>query len=473
MIRKCAVFFVWMVLLSINAYSLPPDSLVQEFHTYADFKKAATRTTPAVVHIKTYSDQQVNQMTGSMEDFFKDFYGDKKDGQPKKDDKESRLLASGSGVIISTEGLIITNNHIVENSKIIEVILNDKRTYHATLVGTDPTTDIALIKVEAKDLVPIKYGDSDSISVGEWVMAVGNPFNLTSTVTAGIVSAKGRNLNILGGNSQMAIESFIQTDAAVNPGNSGGALVDLNGSLVGINTAIASPTGAFAGYSFAVPVNLVRKVVSDLEKYRMVQRGLLGVLIRDLNADLAVEIGLTNLEGVYVQEVNEKSAAQTAGLKSGDIITTLNGVLVNTPAQLQEVVARFRPGDSVTIEFRRNSKIKKTQAVLLGLNGTTQITPYEPDPVGNRVGLKLGELDKEDLRMLKSGGGVKVLDVGKGKMREAGVKNGFVITHIDKRNVHSVEEFNMFLQDAKGNGIIIEGIYPNGEGAFYVIKFEE
>jgi serine protease Do len=469
--RKSVVFFVWMALVSASSYAFPPDSLVKQFHTYVDFKYAANKSRSSVVHIKTYSDQQVNQVSGSMEDFFKDFYGEKKNGQKSRDDKESRLLASGSGVIISSEGLIITNNHIVENSYIIEVILNDKRTYKATLVGMDPTTDIALIKIDAKDLDPIEYGNSDSISVGEWVMAVGNPFNLTSTVTAGIVSAKGRNLNILGGNTQMSIESFIQTDAAVNPGNSGGALVDLNGNLVGINTAIASPTGAYAGYSFAVPVNLVKKVVSDLEKYRAVQRGLLGVLIRDLNADLAVEIGLTNLEGVYVQEVNEKSAAQSAGLKSGDIITSINGVMVNTPAQLQEVVALFRPGDSVSIEFKRNSKIKKVQAVLLGLNGTTQLVPYDPDAVENRIGLKLGELEKDELKMLKADGGVKVLEVGPGKMREAGVQNGFVITHIDKINVHTVNEFNSLMKKSYNKGFVIEGVYPNGEAAFYVIKF--
>lgn len=470
--RLCVVIIGLLWFQSSQSFCLPPDSLAMEQITYADFKVAANKSTPAVVHIKTYSKEPVNQMSGSLEDFFKDFYGDGNDNNSQKyDSKDSKLLASGSGVIISDKGLIITNNHIVESAYVIEVILNDKRSFKAKLVGADPTTDIALIQIEANSLVPIEYGNSDSVSVGDWVMAVGNPFNLTSTVTAGIVSAKGRNLNILGGNSQMAIESFIQTDAAVNPGNSGGALVDLKGNLIGINTAIASPTGAFAGYSFAVPVNLVRKVVFDLEKYRKVQRGLLGVLIRDLNAELAQEKGLDNLNGVYIQEVNDESAAKQAGLKSGDIITAVNGVLVNSPAQLQEVVALFRPGDSITIEFRRNTKRKKTDAVLLGLNGTTDMIPLQAEFIEKRLGAIFQMMEKEELKKLNVSGGVKVMEVMPGRLQEAGLRSGFVITQVDKKNVSSLDELKLILDKSKGKGVLIEGVYPGGENAFYAISF--
>lgn len=466
----------WLIfILNFNVIALPPDSLEVRNEVFANFRQAASRSTPAVVHIKTYSDQPVKPSAGSLEDFFRDYYGDNGRGYRGYEDKDSRLLASGSGVIISSEGLIITNNHIVENSKIIEVVLNDKRSYHAILIGADPATDIALIKVSADDLVPINYGNSDSVFVGDWVMAVGNPFNLTSTVTAGIVSAKGRNLNILGGNNQMAIESFIQTDAAVNPGNSGGALVDLNGCLVGINTAIASPTGAYAGYSFAVPVNLVKKVVSDLQTYRKVQRGLLGVLIRDLNAELAKEKGLNNLNGVYVQDVNDNSAAQVAGIRSGDIITSVNGVRVNTPAQLQEIVALFRPGDSIQIEVRRANGAQQTNAVLRSANGTTMMMPYGLDILENSIGASVGNLEREELKKLKLNAGVKVLDLRTGKFAEAGMRKGFIITHIDKKTIRTVDELVVILEEVtgKGNGILVEGFYPGGEKAFYAIPLSE
>ncbi len=464
----------WFIfILHMSAFALPPDSLETRRMVYADFRQAASMSTPAVVHIKTYSDEPVKQPAGSLEDFFRDYYGNNDRGYRGFEDKDSRLLASGSGVIISRDGLIITNNHIVENSKIIEVVLNDKRSFHASLIGADVATDIALIRIGADDLVPIRYGDSDSVSVGDWVMAVGNPFNLTSTVTAGIVSAKGRNLNILGGNSQMAIESFIQTDAAVNPGNSGGALVDLNGCLVGINTAIASPTGAYAGYSFAVPVNLVKKVVFDLQTYRKVQRGLLGVLIRDLNAELAKEKGLNNLNGVYVQDVNDNSAAYMAGIKSGDIITSVNGVRVNTPAQLQEVVALFRPGDSIQIEIRRANGARKTSAVLRSANGTTMMIPYGRDILENSIGASVGDLEKDELKKLKLSAGVKVMELRSGKFADAGMQNGFIITHVDKKVIKTVDELISALEEVNEKGMMVEGFYPGGEKAFYAISLSD
>ncbi|MEO6168788.1 MAG: trypsin-like peptidase domain-containing protein, partial [Chitinophagales bacterium] len=300
-----------------------------------DFRYAAKRTTSGVVHIKTsYAPRQVsrNDQYNPFRELFGDQFGQQ---QPSE--------SSGSGVIISDDGYIVTNNHVVDDGETIEVILADKQSYQAKVIGTDPSTDLALLKIDERNLPFITFGNSDSVEVGEWVLAVGNPFNLESTVTAGIVSAKGRNINLLRSRDTSAVESFIQTDAAVNPGNSGGALVNTNGELIGINSAIATPTGTFAGYSFAVPVNIVSKVVNDLMKFGMVQRGFLGVQIATLNADLAKAKGLDakNLTGVYVDGVKAGGAGEAAGLKAGDIITKVNNAPVNTSPELQEQVSRY------------------------------------------------------------------------------------------------------------------------------------
>lgn len=309
----------------------------------ADFTTIAEKTTPAVVHIKT---KVVGRSKGSnlQEWLGEDFnWGD----------GDAQDYSSGSGVIIHPEGYIVTNHHVIENTDEIEVILNDKRAFKATVLGNDPTTDLAVIKIEEINLPYTRYADSDAVKVGQWVLAAGNPFNLASTVTTGIVSAKARNINILRNN--LAIESFIQTDAAVNPGNSGGALVNMSGDLIGINTAIATPTGYFAGYSFAVPVNIVKKVVEDIMKYGVVQRGFLGVSIQDIDSDIAKRLNMEQIEGVYVASVSYNSAAKEAGINEGDVILKVNGVPVNSAPELQEQIGRFHPGDYVKISLLKSN----------------------------------------------------------------------------------------------------------------------
>lgn len=278
-------------------------------------------------------------------------------------------LSSGSGVIISTDGYIITNNHVIEDGYSFEVTLFDKRILNARLIGTDPSTDLALIKVNARDLRPMNYGNSDFVKVGEWVLAVGNPFNLTSTVTAGIVSSKARNINILRG--AYSIESFIQTDAVVNPGNSGGALVNSRGELIGINTAILSESGGYEGYSFAIPSNLVRKVIQDLRQYGSVQRAILGVSIAEVSDEIAANLSLPTVAGVYINDVNRGSSASDAGLRSGDVIISINGISTNSIPELQEQVALFRPGDRINLEFFRNGqRFRRENIRLKGLNSS-------------------------------------------------------------------------------------------------------
>lgn len=320
-----------------------------------DFTQAAERSVEAVVHVKTkyYRQQQY------VDPFYQFFFG-----RPQQSQQPS-AMASGSGVILSNDGYIVTNNHVIESANEIEVVLNDKRTFAAQLIGTDPNTDLALLKIEATDLPTIEIGNSDDLRVGEWVLAVGNPFNLTSTVTAGIVSAKARSINIL--NSDMKIESFIQTDAAVNPGNSGGALVNTRGQLVGINTAIASQTGSYAGYAFAIPTAIMQKVVADLRQYGTVQRALLGIRMLDITQQVKDQLSLESMEGVYVGEVISGSAADKAGMKAGDVIVQVDGRTINSSSQLQEQIGRKNPGDQVTILVRRGQRSVTLQVTLTAL----------------------------------------------------------------------------------------------------------
>ena len=320
-----------------------------------DFTQAAERSVEAVVHVKTkyYRQQQY------VDPFYQFFFG-----RPKQSQQPS-AMASGSGVILSNDGYIVTNNHVIEDANEIEVVLNDKRTFAAQLIGTDPNTDLALLKIEATNLPTIEIGNSDDLRVGEWVLAVGNPFNLTSTVTAGIVSAKARSINIL--NSDMKIESFIQTDAAVNPGNSGGALVNTRGELVGINTAIASQTGSYAGYAFAIPTAIMQKVVADLRQYGTVQRALLGIRMLDITQQVKDQLSLESMEGVYVGEVISGSAADKAGMKAGDVIVQVDGRPINASSQLQEQIGRKNPGDQITILVRRGHRSVSLQVTLTAL----------------------------------------------------------------------------------------------------------
>lgn len=318
-----------------------------------DFTAAAEKTMPAVVHIT--SKQTVKEEVKRQQSPFDFFFGPM-EGAPKQ--------GTGSGVIIDDEGFIVTNNHVVDFADEITVTLYDQRKFKATKVGTDPTTDLALIKIEAEELPVLTFGNSDEIKVGEWVLAVGNPFNLTSTVTAGIVSAKGRNIDILEGRT--AIESFIQTDAAVNPGNSGGALVDQQGNLIGINTAIASYTGSFSGYSFAVPASIVMKVVEDLKEFGSAKRGFMGVSIQNMDSELATDLGVNIVEGVHIAGVQDGGAADDAGMKVDDIVTQINGRNVKTAPELQELVGRNRPGDEIEVTINRKGALKKLYITLKG-----------------------------------------------------------------------------------------------------------
>jgi Do/DeqQ family serine protease len=370
---------------------------------------------------------------------------------------------SGSGVIISGDGYILTNNHVVNNADEVEVVLNDQRSYRAEVLGTDPNTDLALLKIDEENLAYIPYGNSENVQVGEWVLAVGNPFNLNSTVTAGIVSAKGRNINIL--REEFAIESFIQTDAAVNPGNSGGALVNTRGELIGINTAIASTTGSYAGYSFAVPVNIAKKVVDDIMEFGKVQRAFIGVSIRDLNGKIASEKGLSVSEGAFVQGLTRGGAAHEAGIREGDILVAVDGVKVKNVAELQEKIGEYRPGDMAQVTVLRDEQLRKFDVELRNSNGDTDLVTKEAD-VLVQLGADLQPLAEENLRRLGIKSGLQVQNLTSGKLKGAGIKEGFIITRVDRQPVQSPKEV-MNALNKKNGGVLIEGVYPNGLTAYY------
>jgi len=364
-----------------------------------DFTEISKKLMSGVVHISSIQKVEQREMSAypQLPEFFRDFFGEefykhyrRQQDNQQDDSQQFRRMGTGSGVIIDTEGYIVTNNHVIANADEVEVTLHDNRTFTAKIIGTDPTTDLALLQIKGDDLTTIPIIDSDDIEVGEWVLAIGNPFNLNSTVTAGIISAKSRSINIL--RNRYAIESFIQTDAAINPGNSGGALVNLQGGLIGINTAIASPTGAYAGYGFAVPSNIVNKVVNDLLEYGAVQRGYLGVTIRDVTGNFAKEKGLDVTEGVYIDSVQSESAAEKAGIKEGDVVTAINGKEVTKASELQELVARQRPGDRVDIKIRRDGKTINRTVTLQSIEGTTEMTSKERGEMISALGAELQDL---------------------------------------------------------------------------------
>jgi len=424
--------------------------------TPTDFISASEVSVPAVVHVKTtYSATSSNnsQFYNPFQDFF---WGDRGYRNP------APAVSAGSGVIISDDGYIVTNNHVIANSDKVEITLHDKRTLEAKVIGSDPSTDLALLKVDEKGLPYIPYGNSDDVKIGEWVLAVGNPFNLTSTVTAGIVSAKARNISILP-DQQFPIESFIQTDAAVNPGNSGGALVDTEGSLIGINTAIASRTGSYSGYSFAIPVNLVKKVVDDLLEFGNVQRGFIGVSIRDLDSKLADEKGIRSIQGVYVAGTTEGGAAQSAGIKEGDVILKVEGIAVNSSPELQEQVSKYRPGDKVNVTISRDGSEKVVSVTLRNKDGNTEIVKNE---MVSLLGAEFSPVPKEEISKLGLSNGVKISKLNAGKLRSAGIREGFIIESIDNRKVVKPDDIVASLRNKKG-GVLIEGIYPNGTRAYY------
>jgi Do/DeqQ family serine protease len=422
-----------------------------------DFTQAAEKTVHSVVHIKTTS-EQVNNL--AYDPFAELFFG------PQKRQQNFIQQGSGSGVIISEDGYIVTNNHVIAGSDKIEVVLNDKRTYEAELIGTDASTDVALIKIKEKGLPFLSYGNSDDVKIGEWVLAVGNPFNLNSTVTAGIISAKGRN-NILNANNR-PIESFIQTDAVVNPGNSGGALVNTTGELVGINTAIATSNGTYQGYSFAVPVNIVKKVVSDLVEFGTVQRAYMGVSIQDIDARFAADKNIKKLQGVYVNGISEGGSANEAGIAEGDIITKIHDVPVASVSELQEQISRYRPGDKINVSVERNNKELSFPLVLKTLDNSTKLV--KKSEIVNRsvdaLGAEFIEMDNNELASLRIDNGVKVARLRNGKLMQIGIQPGFIVTSVDKKKINSVQDIKNSLGNKSGT-VLIEGFYPNGMRASY------
>jgi serine protease Do len=414
-----------------------------------DFTYAAEQTVHGVVHVRTSTMLARQNSNPIMEWFYGDAYN-----RPRE------VKGYGSGVIISTDGYIITNNHVIENAEEVTVKLNDNREFKAQVIGRDPSTDIALIKIKAENLPYIKYGDSDQLKLGEWVLAVGNPFNLTSTVTAGIVSAKGRNLGILDDNYK--IESFIQTDAALNMGNSGGALVNTRGLLVGITSAIISPSGAYAGNSFAIPVNIVKKVVDDIKQYGEVQRAIIGVSILDVTSDLIDKenLKLNQIKGVYLNGITSGGSAEDAGLKDKDVIVKFNGVVVGSVSELQEQVGKYRPGDKADITYIRNGKENTVPIVLKNVDNTTKVVA-PGEGVGMIFGTRLEAVNSDDKDIYKIDYGVKVTELNEGRFKDLGIKKGYIILTVNGKKVKSASDVKEFTNNGQSL-TSIEGIQSNG-----------
>ncbi len=488
-VRK--VFFVFLIAVVgaiVGVYSFvvfinPKSSIVEverqivpatrfaSFDTLApagvpDFTVAAEKSVESVVHVMTKTKSSSNGYSYG-NPFYEFFFG------PNGRMPENKpVMGSGSGVIISNDGYIVTNNHVIDNADEIEVILNDRRSYNATLVGADPTTDIALLKIDEKDLQFLTFGNSDDLKIGEWVLAVGNPFNLTSTVTAGIVSAKSRSINILANRNQpMGIESFIQTDAAVNPGNSGGALVNTFGDLVGINTAIASRTGSYSGYSFAVPVGIVKKVVDDLKEFGEVQRAFIGVQIIGVDAELAKKYDIEEVKGVYVEGVTINGGADAAGIKQGDVILSIDNKEVNTSSELIEQVSKHRPGDKVNLNIKRGGKRKQFSVILRNSYGSTELVK-EKRGISELLGAELRELSDQEKNKLGVNYGMKVVDLSNGKLKNSGIEEGFIILKANRMPIKEMGDLEKAIATTT-EGLFITGVYPNGQVAYYAINLED
>ena len=442
-----------------------------------DFTEAAAAVTPAVVYIKTTYSSQSGGGQDQLEQMFGDMFGQR--ARP-----QGQQQASGSGVIISTDGYIVTNNHVVEKADKISITTNDHRIFQAKVIGTDPNTDLALIKINATDLPIVKLGNSDETRVGEWVLAVGNPFNLTSTVTAGIISAKGRNIGIIGSEDSQddnpfgrtrnqagpklnkAIESFIQTDAAINPGNSGGALVNTKGELIGINAAIASHTGSYEGYGFAIPVNLAKKVLNDIKKYGTVKRGFVGVSFTELNPDVAQQLGVTNTNGLYVNDLVAGGGAEQAGIKKGDIIEKVEGVAVYESSDLQERVGRLQPGDKINMTVLRDGK-EKNFAVTLKADATptnrTAAVSKSAEELFNKLGAGFQPLTQAEKTKFHVNSGVKVTQVRPGRVFDNfEIPVGSIITSINKSPINSVADIDKAITNLRNGNLVISGYYPDG-----------
>lgn len=441
-----------------------------------DFTKAAESAVGGVVSIKSYATPRSSGNQGYYDPFFDFFFGSPRNRQQQQAPRsqEPQPMGLGSGVIISSDGYIATNNHVVEGADKLEITLNDNRTFNATVVGTDPNTDLALIKIDATDLPVIPFGDSDALKVGEWVLAVGNPFGFTSTVTTGIVSAKARSISdATNSGRRMGIESYIQTDAAVNPGNSGGALVNLAGELVGINTAIYSQTGNYAGYSFAIPTSIVTKVMTDIKEYGAVQRAMLGIGYKELTPQLKKDKNITAVnDGVYVVELTDRGSAMKAGIQIGDVITSINGVEVHNGAQLMEQLARLRPGDKTKVGYVRDNKKYTVEVTLFNSQGSTRIV--QASTVAS-LGCAFKKVSDETKHQLGISSGVQVSGLKEGKFKEAGIKDGFIILDINNGRVNSTDDveriYNNIMKsdDSYDKVMFITGVYPTGRKMYYAV----
>ena len=421
-----------------------------------DFTDVAGKIVHAVVHVKTETVQQYMGSNPIMEYFYGDRYNN-----------ERTVRGFGSGVLISSDGYIVTNNHVIEDADEVEVTLNDRRTYEANVVGRDPSTDIALLKIDAKNMPYVGIGDSDELLLGEWVLAIGNPFNLTSTVTAGIVSAKGRSLGLL--NDTYRIESFIQTDAALNVGNSGGALVNTRGELVGITTAILSPNGTYAGNSFAVPVNIVKKIVDDLKEYGEVQRAIIGVQIGDVDSDIADRENLDQVKGVVVSGITEGGAAEDAGLKENDIIVKIDNKDMDDSAHLQEYIGKKRPGDKVKLTVLRNGNSKQFDIVLRNLDGGTNIVKAG-EGSGEIFGAKVIPLTRDEKNRFDLNSGLMVISVSDGRFGDLGIRKGYIITDVNGEDVNNIDD----IRGATDNGKNLESIKGyQSNGTYFNYRFRQ
>jgi Do/DeqQ family serine protease len=424
-----------------------------------DFVAAAERTVEAVVHVKTTAERVQNYYNPFNDLFF---------GRPSTPEK-FEVEGSGSGVILTEDGYIVTNNHVIKGAKTIVVTTSNNDEYEAELIGADPTTDIALLKIEGNALTKVDVANSDEVRLGQWVLAVGNPFNLTSTVTAGIISAKGRDINII--DEQSAIESFLQTDAAVNPGNSGGALVNTAGELVGINTAISSRSGSFEGYSFAVPANLMLKVVNDLKEYGRVQRAFIGINYNEVTAALSEELNLEVNKGVYVANVISEGAADDAGITKGDVIINVNGKSIASGADLTEALGQRRPGEKLSVVVNRSGKNKAFEVVLKNKLGTTEMLTKEEELLRN-FGAELEELSSTDKRRLGLRYGIKVSKILGGRFQKAGIPKDFIIVKLNNVYVENVESFERLVRQFNpGDGVLIQGFEPNGKANYYAFEW--
>lgn len=487
--KKYSKYFV--VAMSTLAFAFSTGTLIKVNATPAaaaavpaqpvDLTYAAEKSLPSVVHIlstKNSKVQTVEVENDPFSDFFSDpfgFFGNPQGngGKQRRSVRTPKQQGSGSGVIISADGYIVTNNHVVADADELTVTLNDNKEYSARIIGTDKASDLALIKIDGKNLPAITIANSDDIKVGEWVLAVGNPFNLTNTVTAGIVSAKARSLY------QNGVESFIQTDAAINPGNSGGALVNTRGELIGINAMLYSQTGSFSGYGFAIPTSIMNKVVADLKQYGTVQRALIGIQGQDVKnyvdakKDKGEDIDLGTMEGIYVAKVTEESAAEEAGMKEGDVITAIDGKPVNKMAELQEVLAKKRPGDKVTVTYLRDKKKATKTITLKNEKGNTQVVKKaDLDVLGGNF-RAITNAQKEQLNI---GYGLEVLKVNSGRLKTAGITKGFIIQRVNDNAVKAIDDLQNAVKEAstsKDPVLYIQGVYPTGKKAYFAVPLED